>query len=73
LRTFIAQLRRKIEKDPNRPALIVTEPVGYRSTLDASLSSGIAMTDDKKTDIIAFLKTLSDNVFIKDKRFSEPK
>ena len=31
LRTFIAQLRRKLEPDPSRPRWIVTEPgVGYR-------------------------------------------
>lgn len=31
LRVYMAQLRRKIEKDPARPSLIVTEPgVGYR-------------------------------------------
>jgi two-component system KDP operon response regulator KdpE len=31
LRTFVAQLRRKIERDPSRPRRIVTEPgVGYR-------------------------------------------
>jgi two-component system KDP operon response regulator KdpE len=31
LRVFVAQLRKKIEVDPNRPAHIVTEPgVGYR-------------------------------------------
>ena len=31
LRVFIAQLRKKLETDPNRPALIVTESgVGYR-------------------------------------------
>lgn len=31
LRVYIAQLRRKIEQDPLRPALIITEPgVGYR-------------------------------------------
>lgn len=31
LRVFVAQLRKKIEKDPNRPELIVTESgVGYR-------------------------------------------
>jgi two-component system KDP operon response regulator KdpE len=31
LRVFVAQLRKKIEKDPNRPAHIVTESgVGYR-------------------------------------------
>ena len=31
LRVFIGQLRRKIEKDPDRPSLVSTEPgVGYR-------------------------------------------
>jgi len=31
LRVFMAQLRRKIEADPNRPALLLTESgVGYR-------------------------------------------
>ena len=33
LRVFVAQLRKKIEEDPNRPVLIITEPgVGYRFT-----------------------------------------
>jgi two-component system KDP operon response regulator KdpE len=31
LRVYVAQLRRKIEQDPLRPRLIITEPgVGYR-------------------------------------------
>ena len=31
LRVFVAQLRKKIEKDPNRPKYIITESgVGYR-------------------------------------------
>ena len=31
LRVFVAQLRKKIEKDPNRPKFIITESgVGYR-------------------------------------------
>jgi two-component system KDP operon response regulator KdpE len=31
LKVFIAQLRKKIEKDPNRPTFIVTESgIGYR-------------------------------------------
>ena len=35
LRVFIAQLRKKIEKDPNRPELIQTESgVGYRFTFN---------------------------------------
>jgi len=35
LRVFVAQLRKKIEDDPNRPAYIITEPgVGYRFTTD---------------------------------------
>lgn len=41
-------------------------------TLDSVLTTGISMTDGEKTDIIAFLKTLSDNAFTKDKIFSEP-
>lgn len=40
--------------------------------LDPSLKDGIEMTDQEKADIISFLKTLSDNSFTKDKRFSEP-
>jgi two-component system KDP operon response regulator KdpE len=36
LRTHIRSLRRKLERDPVRPAIIVTEPgVGYRFQLDA--------------------------------------
>jgi two-component system KDP operon response regulator KdpE len=34
LRVFVSQLRRKIERDPTRPAVILTEPgVGYRWAL----------------------------------------
>ncbi len=40
--------------------------------LDPLLKDGIEMTDDEKAAIISFLKTLSDNSFIKDKRFAEP-
>ncbi|MBI5876443.1 MAG: response regulator transcription factor [Chloroflexi bacterium] len=36
LHVYIGQLRRKLEDDPSRPRLIVTEPgVGYRFRLDA--------------------------------------
>jgi len=35
LRVYIAQLRRKIEEDPNHPRYIITEPgVGYRLTTE---------------------------------------
>ena len=35
LRVFIAQLRKKIEDDPNQPRFIVTESgVGYRFVID---------------------------------------
>ena len=45
------------------------------STLDSSLQHGstlgIPMTSDEKSKIIAFLKTLTDNKFLNDRRFSE--
>lgn len=42
------------------------------STLDTALNGGIQMTDAEKADIISFLKTLSDETYIKDPRFAEP-
>jgi len=45
------------------------------ATLDASLSNngnlGIALTDSEKAKIIAFLKTLTDEQYLKDPRFAE--
>ncbi len=41
LRVFVSQLRKKIERDPTRPAIIVTEPgVGYRWVLRAATDDG---------------------------------
>lgn len=41
LRVFVSQLRKKIERDPTRPAIIVTEPgVGYRWVLRATSGEG---------------------------------
>jgi len=39
---------------------------------DPTMANGISMTEEEKTNIIAFLKTLTDTIFTKDKRFSEP-
>jgi two-component system KDP operon response regulator KdpE len=41
LRVYINYLRRKLEDDPTRPQLIVTEPgVGYRLKADPTIASG---------------------------------
>lgn len=48
-----------------------TSSITISPTLDPSLNSGIAMTTQEKTDIIAFLKTLTDPQFLTDKRYSE--
>ena len=41
------------------------------STLQNNGTTGIALTDSEKQHIIAFLKTLDDESFIRDKRFQE--
>lgn len=41
--------------------------------VDTLLKNGISMSDQDKDDIISFLKTLSDETFTHDTRFSEPK
>lgn len=45
-------------------------------TLDLLLKQngtlGIPMTEDEKIKIIAFIKTLTDQAFVKDKRFTNP-
>lgn len=42
------------------------------STLSSLLLGGIPLTAQEKQDIIAFLKTLTDNTFINDRRFADP-
>lgn len=50
-----------------------TNGIVISNTLDTQLQSGtIALTSQDKNDLIAFLKTLTDNKFLTDKRFSEP-
>ena len=41
-------------------------------TLDASLKKGIQTTTDEQRKLISFLKTLTDNEFLKNKRFAAP-
>ncbi len=41
-------------------------------TLDPSLATGIAITDNEKHDLVNFLKTLTDSTFIKNPLFAEP-
>jgi len=41
--------------------------------VDTLLKNGISMSDQDKDDIVSFLKTLSDETFTHDTRFSEPK
>lgn len=48
-----------------------TTGITSSATLDPSLNNGISMTTQEKTDIIAFLKTLTDVQFLTDKRYSE--
>lgn len=40
--------------------------------LDPAMKGGIKLTDQERTDLKAFLKTLDDETFVKDKRFFEP-
>jgi cytochrome c peroxidase len=49
-----------------------TNGIKTSATLDAGLLTPIVLSPTQKTQLIAFLKTLSDNSFIADKRFSEP-
>lgn len=49
-----------------------TSGIQNHTNLDPRLEYGIPMTPGEKTDIIAFLYTLTDYELIKDKRFSDP-
>jgi cytochrome c peroxidase len=42
------------------------------STLDSSLKNGIPLNTEERSNIKAFLKTLTDSTFINDKRFAQP-
>lgn len=49
-----------------------TNGIKASATLDAQLTAPIVLNATQKTQLIAFLKSLSDNSFIADTRFSEP-
>jgi cytochrome c peroxidase len=42
------------------------------STLDPLLTNGISLTDTDVTNLVAFLRTLSDSAYTKDARFAQP-
>lgn len=46
--------------------------VKYTTTLDPSLNGGIQLTTQEKSDIISFLRTLTDNKFVTNPEFSDP-
>lgn len=49
-----------------------TNGIKNSATLDNALKTPIVLTSTQKAQLIVFLKTLTDNTFITDKRFSEP-
>ncbi len=49
-----------------------TQSYTQASHADPILVKGISLTEQDKTDIIAFLKTLTDKTFLYDRRFADP-
>jgi cytochrome c peroxidase len=49
-----------------------TQTYTQASGADPILVNGIALSEQDKTDIIAFLKTLTDKTFLYDRRFADP-
>jgi cytochrome c peroxidase len=49
-----------------------TNGIQSSPTLDPQLVGGIALTAAEKTALIAFLKTLTDQAYLQDRRFAEP-
>jgi cytochrome c peroxidase len=42
------------------------------TTLDPSLANGISLTTADVTNLISFLRTLTDSTYIRDERFAKP-
>jgi cytochrome c peroxidase len=49
-----------------------TSSITYSPTLDPTLLYGIRLSAAERVNLTAFLYTLSDTTFTKDKRFSQP-
>ena len=49
-----------------------TKITGLDNTVDPLLQKGIHLNEQEKADMIAFLKTLTDKTFLKDRRFANP-
>jgi cytochrome c peroxidase len=46
--------------------------VQQSATLDPILKAGISLSPEEKTNVISFLRTLTDTAFTKNTRFAEP-
>jgi cytochrome c peroxidase len=46
--------------------------VGARNPFKSSFVKGFSLTPDQRRDLVAFLKSLTDQVFLTDRRFSNP-
>jgi len=44
----------------------------FPSGIDSSIVKNVGLTEEQKSDIIAFLKTLTDKTFLYDRRFADP-
>lgn len=44
----------------------------YTDNFDQSIQRAVGLTEQEQSDLIAFLKTLTDNTFLMDRRFADP-
>lgn len=45
--------------------------MGYTANIDPQIQAGIVLTPQEMSDVILFLKTLTDTKFLTDPRYSE--
>jgi cytochrome c peroxidase len=53
--------------DHYRSAIFINQP-----TLDPLLKNRLPISNQEKADLLEFLRTLTDHVLLKDKRFQQP-